>query len=704
MPGEPYMISMSAKSVVRQMSVERRGLCFERLEARELMAFDPTPQEQHLLELTNRFRINPAAELALLTTSLGTPARSSDPDVDSALRFFRTSGPTLQSQWASLTAAAPLAWNQDLYEAAEFHSQAMITADAQEHQLPGEPDLGDRITNAGYTNWSTAGESIFAFTRSVIHAHAGFLLDWGDTSTGIQEPPGHRNSAINPQFRETGIRILTPGLRAGKSTGPWVVTQDFGRRFSQTQAYLLGVAFGDSDSDGFYSAGEGFGGVSVIVSGTGGNFQTTTMSAGGWQINVPNGTYNVTFSGAGFGSAVTYTNVVVSSQNVKLDGVRGARPPAPDIAVSGNGVALTDGDFEPDVNDFTGFGQVNVNISTRERTFIVSNSGTQALLLSGTQRVVIAGTHAGEFTLLQDLPTSIAPGGSAQFRVRFSPTATGLRTASISVTSNDPDTSVFNFSIQGRGVRKPVTQVLGNASVIASGDSTPSPTDHTTFGQVAFPGDSRVRTYVVRNVGIGTMNLSATIAAVPGFESDTGAYSIESLSSTTVAPGDFATLTVRFSPTAATTQSVMIRIDSNDLATPFTFRVKGTGNPVARLAVLGGGLAIANGATTTSTSNRTDFGSIVAASGATSRVYAIRNVGVSALVLSGTPRVVITGPNAEAFSVTVLPATTIAAGTRSTFRVRFDPAALGVNSATVSVVSNDPLVPSYSFVITGTGA
>ena len=82
---------------------------FEVLEARQLLVFDPSPNEQYLMELLNRMRMNPAAELGLLTTSLGNPARSSDPNVDSALRYFHTSGTVLAQQWASLTAVQPLA-------------------------------------------------------------------------------------------------------------------------------------------------------------------------------------------------------------------------------------------------------------------------------------------------------------------------------------------------------------------------------------------------------------------------------------------------------------------------------------------------------------------------------------------------------------------------------------------------------------------
>src|SRR5438094_2066830 len=132
----------------------------EQLESRTLLsAGDPSAREQYLLELINRARVNPAAELPLLI-------HSSDPDVNTALSFFHVDLNLLMTQWSALTAEPPLAWNNDLATAALGHSQQMLAFDQQEHQLPGEPDLGTRITDAGY-DFSDAGENIFAFGTSV---------------------------------------------------------------------------------------------------------------------------------------------------------------------------------------------------------------------------------------------------------------------------------------------------------------------------------------------------------------------------------------------------------------------------------------------------------------------------------------------------------------------------------------------------------
>jgi hypothetical protein len=51
------------------------------------------------------------------------------------------------------------------------------------------------------------------------------------------------------------------------------------------------------------------------------------------------------------------------------------------------------------------------------------------------------------------LPLSVAPGMSTMFQVRFVPDTPGERTASLSITSDDPDEGVYTFFVEGQGVR-----------------------------------------------------------------------------------------------------------------------------------------------------------------------------------------------------------------------------------------------------------
>src|SRR5438552_1969324 len=207
-------------------------LAVENLENRRLFALTVTPREQELLEMLNRMRTNPQGEYTILT-------QTKNKDVLDALSFFGVNLTVLQQQFSKLTAVQPLAWDASLRGAALAHSQAMIDADEQTHQAPGELDLAARIKAAGYMNMSVAGENVFAFATSMFHAHASFAIDWGNDSNGIQNPPGHRDNMMDSDYREIGMGIIDS--TKGKDVGPILVSHEFGNRFHFGNSFFLGV-------------------------------------------------------------------------------------------------------------------------------------------------------------------------------------------------------------------------------------------------------------------------------------------------------------------------------------------------------------------------------------------------------------------------------------------------------------------------------
>jgi len=302
-----------------------RILQLQSLESREVPALNPTGAEQEMLELLNHLRTDPQAHYARLV-SAASPITSPDAGVTSALRYFNVNAATLRNQWNGLTAAQPVAWNESLVNAAAGHNTAMIGADTQSHQLPGEAGMGTRATNAGYAGWTALAENIYAYSDSAFFGHAGFAIDWGGSAAtgGIQSPAGHRNNMMSNAYREVGIKV-TNDTNPATDVGPQVITQDFGNRSALSGGgYLLGVVFNDLNANSSYNAGEGLGGVTVQVTGAGGfNRTLTSMSAGGYQTFLSPGTYAVTFSGGGLATAVT-RSVTVGSANVKVDVISGA--------------------------------------------------------------------------------------------------------------------------------------------------------------------------------------------------------------------------------------------------------------------------------------------------------------------------------------------------------------------------------------------
>jgi hypothetical protein len=265
----------------------------------------PTAQEQQMLELVNRMRQAPAAELNILLNS-------GDPNIDNALTFFNVDRNILNQQWSQLSPTASLAWSSELSNAALSHNQQMIAANLQSHQVPGELPFAQRNVNAGYQDFSYLGENIAAYSTSVFQGEASLAIDWGNGSGGIQSPTGHRNNIMSGNFKEIGIGVTA---NSGNSLGSQVITQELGNRFGlENKAWLLGVAFNDNNNNQFYDVGEGLSGVTVEVDNlsqpTATPLITTTLDAGGYQTLLDPGQYQVKF---------LQNNTLLKSENILID-------------------------------------------------------------------------------------------------------------------------------------------------------------------------------------------------------------------------------------------------------------------------------------------------------------------------------------------------------------------------------------------------
>ncbi len=289
-------------------------------------AGNPSDEEQYLLELLNRMRMRPAWELGIMTNiDDGDVPEWMEPwsdhaGIDAALRYFVVDAPLLQSQWSTLSPAPPLAWNSSLHDAAAGHNGWMIQKQLQCHQVPGEPDLVQRVVGAGYVDWNGLAENIYCYAEDVDYAHAGFAIDWGSQPGGIQDPPGHRENIMAADLREVGIAIARED-DPQTQFGPLVITQDFGRRSGD--ASVTGVIFDDQvKRDYFYTPGEGVGDVKVEVMKVGSSkviATALTTASGGYAIELVPGAYTVRFSGGVVGYATR--TVTIADSNVKLDNV-----------------------------------------------------------------------------------------------------------------------------------------------------------------------------------------------------------------------------------------------------------------------------------------------------------------------------------------------------------------------------------------------
>ena len=268
----------------------------------------------------------------------------------------------------------------------------------------------------------------------------------------------------------------------------------------------------------------------------------------------------------------------------------------------------------------------------------------------------------------------------------------------MSFTENDPtQSSPFTFAISGVGTSAPQMSVTGNGNSINDGANTTSAVNATAFGSVSL-GSSISELYTINNNGSAALTLGTV--SVSG--ANAGDFSIVSSPGSSVAAGSSATLIIQFQPTAAGTRNATVSFNENDPLepSPFTFAISGVGTAVAQISLTGNGNSINDGASTTSATNGTSFGSTPQGS-TVSELYTITNNGSAPLSL-GT--VSIAGANPQDFSVISAPASSVAAGSSTTMIIQFQPIASGTRSATVSFTENDPSQSSpFTFAISGVG-
>jgi hypothetical protein len=262
---------------------------------------DPTPQEQYMLELVNRARLDPAAEAA---------------------RYGIDLNEGLAPNTLSSTPKEPLAFNPSLIQSARLHSQWMLDNDVFSH-YEGTIDPGDRMEAAGFVfsgSW-TYGENLawrgttgtLDLNPSVAASHEGLFVD-----AGIDDR-GHRLNLMNNDFCEVGIGVKTGVFTAsGKNYNAGMITQDFGSTEAHPDSFLVGVVYQDLDGNGFYSPGEGLAGITVTPAS--GSYYAVTSSSGGYAIplNAYSGTFSVTLTGGSLTGPIT-KSVKLNGYNVKLD-------------------------------------------------------------------------------------------------------------------------------------------------------------------------------------------------------------------------------------------------------------------------------------------------------------------------------------------------------------------------------------------------
>ena len=240
------------------------------------------------------------------------------------------------------------------------------------------------------------------------------------------------------------------------------------------------------------------------------------------------------------------------------------------IEIQGNGIEITNGDTTPSTNDSTDFGGIALSPNTKTVTFtIISAQSGKTLNVSD---ISVSGSA---FTLSPDPFTASIPGGSsATFDITFETSIIGTSTADITIASSAKGgSSSYTFRVSGSGP-SPEIDVLGNNNSIVDGNTSPSLTNNTDFGNTT-SGGSIVKEYTVRNTGSEDLIITTPITLATGsYFSVTTQPALTTL--TTSGANQSTTFQVTFTPPSDGVFIDELIIQNNDIdKTPFNFSIQG---------------------------------------------------------------------------------------------------------------------------------
>ncbi|HEY6142101.1 MAG TPA: glucose/sorbosone family PQQ-dependent dehydrogenase, partial [Flavobacterium sp.] len=355
----------------------------------------------------------------------------------------------------------------------------------------------------------------------------------------------------------------------------------------------------------------GTGTVTLITTTSAGTISWFTAATGGSALTGATGTTTSTFVTPSISSTTTYyaettSGTCTSSPRTAVV----ATVSAPEINILGNATSITNGNSTPSTSDWTDLGTTDVGVAIT-KTYTIQNTGNQTLNIDA---ISFSGTNAADFTVTTAPSTTVAAANSTTFVVRFNPSATGVRSAAISIVTNDPDENPYNFSIQGTGYSGPKLEVYGGtilttsttpttpavtttsvANLIASG--TTSTNSFTNFGNLP-SGNMLIKSYILKNIAtttppsVHTNDLvfsSASAVTLSGPNADQFSVtkniiinakgnSYATLLDETLAPQTYTTIDIAFKPTSigVKTATISISLSTGSPAT-YTFTITGTG-------------------------------------------------------------------------------------------------------------------------------
>ncbi len=191
------------------------------------------------------------------------------------------------------------------------------------------------------------------------------------------------------------------------------------------------------------------------------------------------------------------------------------------------------------------------------KTLTVKNTGVAPLTMSSATL-----TGAG-FTIVTNVPTTLAAGASTSLVVRLDTTVAGIKSAVLSFANNDSNENPYNFTLTGT-VTVPEVDVLNGVTAVPDG------TGVVAFGNAPLGSAALTKTLTVKNTGAAPLTMSAATLSGAGFTILTNVPA-------SLAAGASANLVIRFDTAVVGPKSAVLSFANNDSnENPYNFTLTGT--------------------------------------------------------------------------------------------------------------------------------
>jgi hypothetical protein len=376
---------------------------------------------------------------------------------------------------------------------------------------------------------------------------------------------------------------------------------------------------------------------SIAVSGTNASDFTQTNNCGSSVTAGANCTISVTFtpsaSGGRAASLTITSNAAISPQTVGLSGI--GTSTSSTVSLSPASLA---------------FGSQSVETTSTALTVTLTNTGNTSLTITG---ISVTGANASDFSEITTCPLapgSVAANGSCTISVAFTPSASGNRTAWLTVADNATAGSPQAVSLVGTGTSAAIS--LSAAAL--------------SFGSQSVGTTSAAQGVTLTNGG----NAALTISSIQVIGTDPGDFKMPSNTcGSSLAANASCTVNVTFTPTTSGSRTATLTFADSATNSPQSVSLTGTGTvPIAALSPAS-----------------FSFTSQPAMMSSSPESFTLSNTGSAPLSITSIGFV---GSNPGDFSQETTCGATLGANTTCTIAVLFTPAAAGSRSGTLVVTDN----------------